>query len=117
MGGQNLFRVVLESMFGIKGAEKLFFYWDYFCLEFSLLFATKYLAAKGEKKEYRAIYDLFLSIKKDLSPASKLELHRAAYEIQDYPLVVALGGPYFQQFTRLLTKPIQALDGYELDKK
>lgn len=58
---------------------------------------TEYLAAiKAEKKEHQEVYDLLLPMKKHLTPESKLFLHRAAYEVKDYPLVVELGGAAFQ---------------------
>ncbi|MDN3509578.1 MAG: site-2 protease family protein [Candidatus Neptunochlamydia sp.] len=71
---------------------------------------TQYLAAiKAEREEYQEVYDLLLPIKKYLSPESKLFLHRAAYEVKDYPLVVELGGPSFQ----LLPDPKIALNNAE----
>lgn len=71
---------------------------------------TQYLAAiKAERGEHQEVYDLLLPIKKHLSSESKLFLHRAAYEVKDYPLVVELGGPSFQ----LLPDPNIALNNAE----
>lgn len=72
--------------------------------------ATQYLAAlKAEKNEHRAVYDLLAPIKKHLNPESKLYLHRAAYEVKDYALVMELAGPSFQ----LLPDPKIALNNAE----
>jgi len=58
---------------------------------------TQYLAAiQGEKKEHQLVYNLLLPIKKHLNPESKLLLHRSAYEVKDYSLVVELSGACFQ---------------------
>ncbi len=58
---------------------------------------TQYLAdLKAEKNEYKTVYDLLNPIKKHLNPESKLLLHRAAYEVKDYQLVIELAGPSFQ---------------------
>ena len=71
---------------------------------------TQYLAAiKAEKFDYKAVYDLLFPIKKHLNPESKLYLHRAAYEVKDYALVVELAGPSFQ----LLPDPKIALSNAE----
>lgn len=71
---------------------------------------TQYLAAiKAERGEHQEVYGLLLPIKKHLSSESKLFLHRAAYEVKDYPLVVELGGPSFQ----LLPDPNIALNNAE----
>lgn len=71
---------------------------------------TQYLAAiKAEKGEHQEVYDLLFPIKNHLSSESKLLLHRAAYEVKDYPLVVELGGPSFQ----LLPDPNIALNNAE----
>ncbi|QVL58279.1 MAG: site-2 protease family protein [Simkaniaceae bacterium] len=71
---------------------------------------TQYLAAlKAEKGEHKAVYDLLLPIEKHLNPESKLYLHRAAYEVKDYALVVELAGPSFQ----LLPDPKIALSNAE----
>ncbi|MDJ0652465.1 MAG: site-2 protease family protein [Simkaniaceae bacterium] len=71
---------------------------------------TQSLAAmKAEGGEYQNVYDLLLPIKKHLSAESKLFLHRAAYEVKDYSLVIELGGPAFQ----LLPDPTIALSNAE----
>lgn len=59
--------------------------------------ASEYLAAlKSEKGKYKEVYDILKPIKNHLSPESQICLHRAAYEMQDFPLVLELAGPCFQ---------------------
>ena len=71
---------------------------------------TQYLAAlKAEKHEYQDVYDLLKPIKKHLNAESQIHLHRAAYEVKDYPLVVELAGPSYQ----LLPDPHIALTSAE----
>ncbi len=71
---------------------------------------TQYLAAlKAEKNDHQAVYELLNPIKGHLNPESKIYLHRAAYEVKDYPLVVELAGPTFQ----LLPDPQIALRSAE----
>lgn len=66
---------------------------------------SQYLAAlKAEKGEHKEVYDLLKPIRKHLNPEGELNLHRAAYEVEDYPLVVDLAGPAFQ----LLPDPLIA---------
>lgn len=68
---------------------------------------SQYLASlKAEKGEYKEVYDLLNPIRKYLNPEGELHLHRAAYEVEDYPLVVDLAGPVFQ----LLPDPQIALN-------
>jgi len=58
---------------------------------------SQYLASfKAERKEFKKVYELLNPIKKHLNPEAQMLLHRAAYEMQDYPLVVELAGPCFQ---------------------
>lgn len=66
---------------------------------------SQHLAAlKAEKGEYKEVYNLLKPIRKQLNPEGELHLHRAAYEVEDYPLVVDLAGPAFQ----LLPDPLIA---------
>lgn len=68
---------------------------------------SQYLASlKAEKGAYQEVYELLKPIRKSLSPESELHLHRAAYEVEDYPLVVDLAGAAFQ----LLPDPQIALN-------
>jgi len=72
--------------------------------------ATQCLSAlKAEMHEYQAVYDLLKPIKKDLNAESQIHLHRAAYEVKDYSLVVELAGPSYQ----LLPDPHIALSSAE----
>ena len=58
---------------------------------------SQYLAAlKAERKEFKEVYEILHPIKKHLNPEAQMQLHRAAYEMKDYPLVVELAGPCFQ---------------------
>ncbi|MCB1080932.1 MAG: site-2 protease family protein [Chlamydiia bacterium] len=58
---------------------------------------SQYLAAlKAEKNEFKEVYEILHPIKKHLNPEAQMQLHRAAYEMKDYPLVVELAGPCFQ---------------------
>ncbi len=58
---------------------------------------TQYLASiKAEAQDHQAVYDLLKPIHKHLSPQSQLLLHRAAYEVKDYPLVAQLSGACFK---------------------
>jgi Zn-dependent protease len=67
---------------------------------------TQYLAAlKAEKQDFQAVYDLLRPLQKHLNSESLIHLHRAAYEVKDYPLVIELAGPSFQ----LLPDPSIAL--------
>ena len=69
--------------------------------------ASQFLAnIKGEKGEYKEVYDILKPIQKQLNPEGELQLHRAAFEVQDFPLVAELGGPAFQ----LLPDPQIALN-------
>ena len=71
---------------------------------------TEYLAAlKAEKHDYQSVYDLLKPIQKHLKAESQIHLHRAAYEVKDYPLVVELAGPSYQ----LLPDPQIALSSAE----
>ena len=71
---------------------------------------TQYLAAlKAEKHDYQTVYNLLKPIKKHLKADSQIHLHRAAYEVKDYPLVVELAGPSYQ----LLPDPHIALSSAE----
>lgn len=71
---------------------------------------TQYLAElKAEKGEYQEVYHLLMPIKKHLNPESQIHLHRAAYKVEDYPLVVELAGPCFQ----LLPDPLIAINSAE----
>lgn len=66
---------------------------------------SQYLAAlKAEKGKHKEVYDLLKPIRKHLNPEGELNLHRAAYEVEDYPLVVDLAGSAFQ----LLPDPLIA---------
>lgn len=68
---------------------------------------SQYLAMfKAERGEYKEVYDLLKPIRKYLNPEGELHLHRAAYEVEDYPLVADLAGPAFQ----LLPDPQIALN-------
>jgi Zn-dependent protease len=68
---------------------------------------SQYLASlKAERGAHQEVYELLKPIRKDLSPESELHLHRAAYEVEDYPLVVDLAGTAFQ----LLPDPQIALN-------
>ncbi len=61
--------------------------------------ATQYLAyLKYESGQTRASYDLLLSIRKELSPDALCLLHRAAFDLKDYSLVVDLAGDCFQHW-------------------
>ena len=71
---------------------------------------SQYLGAiLAEKHEYQAVYNLLKPIKKHLNAESKIHLHRAAFEMKDYPLVVELAGPSYQ----LLPDPHIALKSAE----
>ena len=71
---------------------------------------SQYLASiKAEKKEYKEVYDILSPIKKHLNPESQIHLHRAAYEMQDFSLVVELAGPCFQ----LIPDPMIAIRSAE----
>ncbi|MCP5505804.1 MAG: site-2 protease family protein [Chlamydiales bacterium] len=68
---------------------------------------SQYLASlKAEKGDYQEVYNLLKPIRKHLNPEGELHLHRAAYEVEDYPLVIDLAGPAFQ----LLPDPQIALN-------
>ena len=67
---------------------------------------SQYLAVlKAEKGDYQAVYEILKPIRSHLNPESELHLHRAAYEVKDYALVLELAGPAFQ----LLPDPTIAL--------
>lgn len=67
---------------------------------------SQYLAAlKAERGDYQAVYEILKPIRSHLNPESELHLHRAAYEVKDYALVLELAGPAFQ----LLPDPTIAL--------
>ena len=71
---------------------------------------SQYLGAiLAEKHEYQAVYNLLKPIKKHLNAESKIHLHRAAFEMKDYSLVVELAGPSYQ----LLPDPHIALNSAE----
>ena len=71
---------------------------------------TQHLAAlKAEKHDYQSVYDLLKPIQKYLNAESQIHLHRAAYEVKDYPLVVELAEPSYQ----LLPDPHIALSSAE----
>ncbi|MCB1110889.1 MAG: hypothetical protein KDK64_07890, partial [Chlamydiia bacterium] len=71
---------------------------------------TQYLAAlKAEKHEYQAVYNLLKPIQKHLNAESQIHLHRAAYEVKDYSLVMDLAGPSYQ----ILPDPHIALSSAE----
>jgi len=60
---------------------------------------TQYLAAfRAEEGNFQEVYNLLAPIKKHLSAESVIHLHRAAFEMKDYPLVVELSGTTFQYF-------------------
>lgn len=60
---------------------------------------TQYLATfRAEEGNFKEVYVLLSPIRKHLSPESALHLHRAAFEMKDYPLVVDLSGVCFQNF-------------------
>lgn len=60
---------------------------------------TQYLASfRAEEGNFQEVYHLLSPIKKHLSPESTIHLHRAAYEMKDYPLVMELSGTTFQYF-------------------
>ncbi len=60
---------------------------------------TQYLASLRSKEgKFKEVYTLLLPIKKHLSVESMLYLHRASYEVKDYPLVVELAGECFRHF-------------------
>lgn len=60
---------------------------------------TQYLAAfRAEEGNMQAVYDLLSPIKKHLSSESMIHLHRAAFAMRDYPLVIELAGSAFQIF-------------------
>ncbi len=72
--------------------------------------ATQHLAAlKAKKHDYQSVYGLLKPIQKHLNAESQIHLHRAAYEVKDYPLVVELAGPSYQ----LLPDPYIALSSAE----
>ena len=61
--------------------------------------STQYLATLEEEKgDNQKVYELLSSIKKYLSPESIRQLHAAAYEVKDYPLVSELSAISFQYF-------------------
>ena len=59
--------------------------------------ASEVLAGiRAEENNYKAVYDLLLPIKDDLTAPAKLLLHKAAFEEKDYKLVVELGSDCFK---------------------
>lgn len=53
---------------------------------------------KAEQKRHREVYELLAPIKKDLPPEAQVQLHAAAYEVSDYPLVTELAANCFRTF-------------------
>ena len=61
--------------------------------------STQYLASLRSKEgKFKEVYTLLLPIKKHLSVESMVHLHRASYEVEDYPIVVELAGECFRHF-------------------
>lgn len=50
-----------------------------------------------EKEDYKGVYTLLEPLKKELSPAARLMLHKAAFKMEDYALVLKLGAYCFQE--------------------
>ncbi|MCP5491612.1 MAG: site-2 protease family protein [Chlamydiales bacterium] len=50
----------------------------------------------SQEQNWSKAYELLLPIKEELSPPARILLHKAAFEKQDFELVLALGGPCFQ---------------------
>ena len=60
---------------------------------------TQYLASfRAEEGNFKEVYSLLAPIKKHLSIEATIHLHRAAFEMRDYGLVVDLSGSCFQHF-------------------
>lgn len=58
---------------------------------------TQYLAnLRAQENNFQEVYDLLNPIKKHLSSEAMIHLHRAAFEMKDYLLVIELAGPTFQ---------------------
>ena len=50
-----------------------------------------------EREDYKAVYELLEPLKKDLTPPARPMLHKAAFEMKDYPLVLKMGTLCFQE--------------------
>lgn len=50
----------------------------------------------SQEQNWPKSYELLLPIKEELSPPARILLHKAAFEKKDFGLVLALGGPCFQ---------------------
>ncbi len=50
----------------------------------------------SQEQNWPKSYELLLPIKEELSPPARILLHKAAFEKKDFELVLALGGPCFQ---------------------
>lgn len=62
------------------------------------LLATQYLAGiKFKEGKYEEVYDLLKPSQSELSLEALLLLHKSAYEVTDYPLVVKLAGSCYQK--------------------
>lgn len=58
---------------------------------------TEYLAIlKYEQSDFQAAYDLLFPLESHLSPEGLAILHKAAFEVHDFALVVKLASPCFQ---------------------
>lgn len=61
------------------------------------MMATQYLAfLRFDLGQVKEAYDLLMPIRSELSEESLLLLHKAAYELKDFPLVEEIGGVCFQ---------------------
>lgn len=49
-----------------------------------------------DQKEFKEAYQVLLPLKERLEPQALMLLHRVAFEVQDFPLVIELAGPVFQ---------------------
>jgi Zn-dependent protease len=62
------------------------------------ILATQYLAfLKADEGKNQEVYELLVSIRPQLSEEALCLLHRIAFELKDYPLVVELGPTCFQK--------------------